>query len=87
MEKDQIVKNDTCFSAHMRYGVSCKKIDCKYWMPCEDSQNCSLVASATGNMTLEKIGQIFELTRMRVCQIEKNIFKKVLVQLKDHRSL
>lgn len=88
MENDSendVVLDDTCFAAHMRSQISCPKSDCRYWMKNENSQNCSLIAAATGSMTLEQIGQIFGLTRMRVCQIEKNIYKKIIHQLEEHQ--
>ena len=69
---DEIVQGDTCFAAHMRHSTQCPKTKCRYWMNNKNSQNCSLIAAMTGDMTLEQIGQIFGLTRMRVCQIEKH---------------
>jgi hypothetical protein len=80
-----VIEGDTCFSAHMRYGVQCPKTECRYWMPSPSSQNCSLIAASVGGMTLEQIGQIFGLTRMRVCQIEKSIYKKIVTQLMEHQ--
>lgn len=82
---DEIVQGETCFSVHMKHDVQCKKDDCRYWMQNASSQNCTLIAASAGGMTLEQIGQIFGLTRMRVCQIEKNIYKKIVDQLNDHR--
>jgi hypothetical protein len=79
----EVVEGDTCFSAHMRYAIPCSQSECRHWMTDESSQNCSLIAAASGSMTLEQIGQIFGLTRMRVCQIEKNIYKKIITQLQD----
>jgi DNA-directed RNA polymerase sigma subunit (sigma70/sigma32) len=39
--------------------------------------NCSLIASEEGPLTLQEIGDCFGLSRMRICQIEKGIFKKI----------
>ena len=36
-----------------------------------------IIAAAEGPHTLQKIGQIYGLTRMRICQIEKSIFEKI----------
>ena len=41
------------------------------------SYNCVLIAAQEGPMTLQQIGDIFGITRMRVCQIEKKILKKL----------
>lgn len=85
MSSHEIVQGDTCFAAHTRNNVCCNRSNCRYWMKDENSQNCSLIAANAGGMTLEHIGQIFGLTRMRVCQIEKNIYKKIILQLTDHQ--
>jgi len=33
--------------------------------------------SANGNKTLQEIGDIFGVTRMRICQVEKKILSKL----------
>jgi DNA-directed RNA polymerase sigma subunit (sigma70/sigma32) len=42
-----------------------------------EGHNCVMIAAMEGPHTLQKIGQIYGLTRMRICQIEKNIFEKI----------
>jgi DNA-directed RNA polymerase sigma subunit (sigma70/sigma32) len=42
-------------------------------MPCSESLNCAVVGAAQGEHTLQEIGDIFNVTRMRICQIEKTI--------------
>lgn len=79
--QDKIVINDTCFAARARYKSKCLKSNCRYWINDASSFNCSLIAAAQGGMTLEQVGEIFGLTRMRVCQIEKNICRKIISQL------
>lgn len=71
------VKNTTCHGVHEKYNKSCKKASCKYWFNCKENLNCVLIAARTGPMTLQEIGDRFNVTRMRVCQIEKTIFKKL----------
>ena len=39
-----------------------------------------------GDLTLHEIGELYEITRMRVCQIEKSSLKK-LSKLEDLKSL
>ena len=36
-------------------------------------------------MTLQQIGEIFGVTRMRICQIEKTILKKLVSHTKEVR--
>lgn len=46
------------------------------WINCGKSLNCCLIA-AEENHTLQEIGDIFGVTRMRICQLEKSIIKKI----------
>ena len=66
-----------CFEAHECYRAHCKKQECRQWIDYEDSMNCTIIAARRGPMTLQEIGNIFGVTRMRICQIEKKIIKKV----------
>ena len=67
----------TCFEQHEKLGIACKKKDCKNWIKSKDGMNCVLIAAKEGPKTLQEIGEIFDLTRMRICQIEKNILGKL----------
>ena len=66
-----------CLEAHECYNKICKKQICRHWIDHEKSMNCTLLAAKEGPMTLQQIGDIFGVTRMRICQIEKRILKKV----------
>ena len=66
-----------CFDIHKKYEKTCKKNECRYWINCKNSQNCTLISAKKGSKTLEEIGKIFGITRMRVCQIEKKILSKM----------
>ena len=77
MSDDDIVENDSCFSAHARYGVPCQRKTCKNWVDCKKNVNCVMVAAQDGPITLQEIGDMYGLTRMRICQIEKNICRKI----------
>ena len=77
--------NTTCFSAHKSCNKSCSVKDCRYWIDHESTQNCTISASEEGPMTLQQIGEIFGVTRMRICQIEKTILKKLVTHTKEVR--
>lgn len=77
-ENDQQENNsNTCFSMQEKYGVSCQRTNCHQWVENSEYHNCVMIAAKNGPHTLQKIGQIYGLTRMRICQIEKNIFEKI----------
>lgn len=70
----------TCHNEHEKYKVPCEKKGCRYWQPSKDSQNCIMISARQGEKTLQEIGDIFGVTRMRICQIEKLIFKKLITK-------
>lgn len=76
-EQRKIVKGMTCFSAQAKFGVACQRQRCKQWINHVEGQNCVLIAAQQGPHTLQKIGQIYGLTRMRICQIEKELYKEL----------
>ena len=69
--------NIKCFEAHENKEISCRMKTCKNWIDCENGFNCVLIAAKSGPKTLQEIGEIFDLTRMRICQIEKSILGKI----------
>jgi hypothetical protein len=69
--------NKTCFKFHQDNNILCDINSCRNWIDCKKYNNCVLIAANDGPKTLESIGQIFNVTRMRICQIEKNILKKL----------
>jgi len=75
---DKIRLNTTCFSEHARCKVSCSNKDCRLWIESEQNHNCTIIAAKEGPKTLQEIGDIFKVTRMRICQIEKTIFGKLM---------
>lgn len=81
MEDDNnltLVPGMTCFKAHKECKKNCSNSDCRFWINHEKSNNCTLLAGQEGPMTLQQIGEIFGVTRMRICQIEKSILKKLI---------
>lgn len=71
----------TCFEAHSKHNVNCNKVSCKNYMNDKNNQNCVIIAAQKGPYTLQNIGKLYGLTRMRICQIEKNIIQKLKLQL------
>jgi hypothetical protein len=72
-----IIEGTTCFAVTAAHGVSCQRKHCRYWIKHPSNQNCVMIASKEGPHTLQSIGGIYGLTRMRICQIEKGIFEKI----------
>lgn len=66
-----------CYDYQKQNCSGCKKLECRYWMDNEESGNCVIAASSNGPLTLQDVGEIFKVTRMRICQIEKNVVKKI----------
>ena len=56
---------------------TCKQEDCRHFLQCDKNLNCSIIAAEDGPMTLLEIGDFYGISRMRVCQIEKSILKKL----------
>tara|TARA_B100000686_G_C16761502_1_gene958982 strand:- start:177 stop:422 length:246 start_codon:yes stop_codon:yes gene_type:complete len=73
-----------CFKAHEKFNISCKKVNCKHWIDCDSFQNCTLIAAKNnGPMTLQEIGSILGVTRMRICQIEKKVLTKLSTMIES----
>ena len=70
---EEPIKKETCFNVHKNFCVSCDKTLCRYWKEMDGKyQNCIINASNAGPLTLQDVGEIFNVTRMRICQIEKS---------------
>lgn len=66
-----------CFELHEEKQICCNNKTCRMWIKAGDHQNCTLVASKAGPMSLQQIGDILGVTRMRICQIEKKVIEKL----------
>ncbi len=72
-----------CFEYNNTCKKNCAKTDCRYWIKKESYQNCCLIAANENSLnreekfTLQDIGNIFKVTRMRICQIEKIAVRKL----------
>ena len=70
-------KDKTCFANCRDKDLECKNKKCRAWFDCKQYKNCSIIAAEAGPMTLQNIGDLFKLTRMRICQIEKSAITKI----------
>ena len=67
-----------CFEHNKQFKNNCQKKYCRYWIDCKQSKNCAILASKGEiKFTLEDVGNIFSVTRMRICQIEKTAMNKL----------
>jgi hypothetical protein len=76
-KSDNIVEGSSCFSILFKHNVDCQRQSCSNWINHSDGNNCVMIAAKNGPHTLQEIGKIYGLTRMRICQIEKNIYEKI----------
>lgn len=72
-----VVEGTTCFAMQSKHKVACRRKKCQHWISHKEGLNCVIISAQDGPHTLQKIGQIYGLTRMRICQLEKSIFEKV----------
>lgn len=66
-----------CYEMHDSSKIDCQNKSCRQWINCKQYQNCTIVASKSGPMSLQEIGDIMGVTRMRICQMEKRIVQKI----------
>ena len=66
-----------CVKKIKQSGDICKNFECRHNFESKENSNCSVLAANTGPMTLQEIGDFYKISRMRVCQIEKTILKKL----------
>jgi uncharacterized protein YqkB len=85
--EDKVLEGTTCFKEHKASGQACNKTSCRYWIDYDKSHNCTMIAADKGPMTLQEIGDIFGVTRMRICQIEKSVLKKLCSRTVDLSDL
>ena len=72
-----------CFTYNKKNNKNCEIKNCRYWIQKSDNCNCGIIfANSSKSITLEEIGEIFKVTRMRICQIEKEVIRK-LESMKD----
>lgn len=68
----------TCFENCRLSERCCKNETCRHSIKNDKYMNCSLLAVKNNEaQTLADIGDVFGLTRMRICQIEKAAIRKI----------
>ncbi len=81
MTNTKTVVGTSCFAEYKKACLPCPNTSCKYWIDKQALNNCVMIAASEGEMTLQDIGDIFGITRMRVCQIEKSVTRKIFQKL------
>lgn len=72
------LKKMSCFQAHNDRKKSCQISNCRYWHDLKSHYNCIInKVNEEEDLTLQQIGDLFNITRMRVCQIEKQTLEKI----------
>lgn len=66
-----------CYLKILKEDKPCLENGCRHFLKSERDRNCSLHAACRGPMTLQEIGEYYDISRMRVCQIEKLILGKL----------
>ena len=67
-----------CFDYHLKNNINCNNSQCRYWINQKSYFSCGiLMAGKKESTTLEEIGNLFGVTRMRICQIEKKALRKI----------
>ena len=75
-------KEKTCYQIIFETDRSCDVDTCRHFLDSESDLNCSIIAAKSGPKTLQEIGDYYGISRMRVCQIEKSILKKLRIDNK-----
>ena len=71
-------KNETtCWETNEANETPCRNKECRLWVQCKAKQNCTIIAAQDGPKTLQEIGNLHGLTRMRICQVEKVALRKI----------
>ena len=75
--KLNVLNTSTCYEIHSKHGVNCNRKSCEHWINSSSSNNCVVIGASSGPQTLQDVGNIFGLTRMRMCQIEHSLIARI----------
>tara|TARA_Y100000310_G_C20576000_1_gene760451 strand:+ start:192 stop:455 length:264 start_codon:yes stop_codon:yes gene_type:complete len=70
-------ENYSCVDKIKKSNLPCEEMSCRHSLKSSKNLNCSIIAAEKGPMTLQEIGDFYGISRMRICQIEKAILKKL----------
>ena len=73
-----------CFKFNQKNNSMCNIKNCRYWINHNKSNNCCINYEKKEKTTLEDVGKIFSVTRMRICQIEKIAISKIKSSIKNY---
>lgn len=73
----KIVEGTTCFAEHERFNVDCQRKRCSHWIDHKPGNNCVMITAKSRQLTLQNIGEIYGLSRVRICQIVKSVLDKI----------
>ena len=82
--------NYDCVAEIKASALPCNNTDCRHNLNSQKYNSCALIAAEDGPLTLQEIGDFYGISRMRVCQIEKSILRKLKSQknkLSDFETL
>lgn len=77
LTKNMNENNKTCIELVKKQAHPCNNTDCRHNLNSEKYYSCALIAAENGPLTLQEIGDFYGISRMRICQIEKSILKKL----------
>ena len=72
-----VVDNRSCFTIMHETSTECDRASCQNWVSMPEALNCSIIGARSDKMTLHAIGRIYGVSRMKICQIEKEALAKV----------
>jgi len=79
-------KEPPCYQKISEADIPCDVDSCRHFLASKKDLNCSIIAANEGPKTLQEIGDYYGISRMRVCQIEKSILRKLKIDAKQMRS-
>ena len=77
MKQDKNKNSEKCYSKVSQEKNPCSESGCRHFLKSKSDLNCAIIAAQDGPKTLQEIGDYYGISRMRVCQIEKTILKKL----------
>ncbi len=72
-----------CYQEVFDKKIPCEESECRHYLASTDDLNCTIIAAKSGPKTLQEIGDYYGISRMRVCQIEKAILRKLRSSSKE----